>query len=138
MRPKAPKHRKTPRRIINEGHLRMIRQLPCILSGRPAEAAHISYGDRDHAKPANAMGIKADDCYVVPLAPELHRLATGAQHNSNEREWWEQFGIDPVPIALELWRCGRNHEAQLRIVERVQLSIDARIKVERILKGERP
>lgn len=136
MRPKAPKHRKTKRRLIDEGHLRMVRQLPCILSGRPAEAAHISYGDLDHEKPHNAMGIKADDKYVVPLCPELHRLASGAQHNHGEREWWEQFGVDPVRIALDLWGVGRNHEAQFRIVQRVELTAEARARVEAILRGE--
>jgi hypothetical protein len=137
MRPKAPKHRKNKRRLIDEGHLRMIRQLPCILSGLPAEAAHISYGDLEHDKPHNAMGIRADDKYVLPLAPELHRLAAGSQHNHNEREWWEQFGIDPVQIALRLWRVGRNHEAQMRIVNEIELSAEARARVEAILRGEK-
>ena len=137
MRPKAPAKRKNHRRIKDEGHLRMIRQLPCILSGRPAEAAHISYGDLQHEKPANAMGLKADDRYVLPLAPELHRLAPGAQHNSGEREWWEQFGIDPVEVALRLWKVGRNLEAMMSIVNSVQLSAAARIRVEQILKGEK-
>ena len=136
MRPKAPKHRKTKRRLIDEGHLNMIRRLPCILSGRSAEAAHISYGDLSHDKPSNAMGIKADDKFVVPLAPELHRLANGSQHNHGERDWWQQFGIDPVQIAIDLWSVGRNHEAQLRIVQRVELTAAARDRVAAILRGE--
>ena len=115
----------------------MIRQLPCILSGRPAEAAHISYGDRRYDKPANAMGIKADDRFCVPLAPELHRLATGSQHNHGEEEWWRQFGIDPIEIALALYAVGRNHEAQLRVVERVVLTPEARERVAEILRGDK-
>ena len=137
MRPKAPKKARNRRRIVNEGHLKMIRQLPCILSGREAEAAHISYGDLDHEKPHNAMGIKADDCYVIPLCPELHRLANGSQHDCGEREWWWQFGIDPIEVAARLWNCGRNHNAMIDVVNSVQLSSDARSRVLAILKGNR-
>lgn len=134
MRPK-PKKRKNHRRIISEGHLNMIRQMPCILSGRPAEAAHISYGDLDHGKPHNAMGIKADDKYVVPLCPELHRLCDGSQHDCSEREWWEQFDIDPIEIATKLWNIGRNYQAMLHIVNSVELSPEARQRVKEILEG---
>lgn len=140
MRPKAPpRGRKNHRRTINEGHLRMIRQLPCILSGRPAEAAHISYGDQDHAKAHNAMGIRASDCYVVPLCPELHRLYTGSQHHSStgEREWWQQFGVNPVDVSLRLWRCGRNLECQRNVIHSVRLDAQARDRVRSILeKGD--
>jgi len=139
MRPKAPKKRKNHRRIISEPHLRMIRQLPCLLSGRPAEAAHISYGDLEHGKPPNAMGIKADDKYAVPLCPELHRLSNGSQHDCGEREWWEQFDIDPVAVAVRLWNCGRNYDALMSIVDQTfnNLSHDAQARVLAILKGDK-
>jgi len=136
MRPKTPKHRKTPRRVVSDSHLRMIRQLPCILSGRPAEAAHISYGDLDNDKAHNGMALKAHDCWVVPLAPELHRLATSSQHHSgvNERDWWQQFGIDPLEIAQRLWRCGRNLEALEGVVASVHIGPEARARVLEILE----
>ena len=133
MRPKAPKRNKrNKRRAIDEGHLRMIRQLPCVLSGRPAEAAHISYGDLEHGKPHNAMGIKADDSYVVPLCPELHRMSTGSQHNHNEREWWAQFEIDPIQLAKDLWKCGRNYDAMLSVLGRYAPGREARERVREI------
>ena len=75
MRPKVPKKR---RRVTGKSsvHLDMIRQLPCILSGRPAEAAHIRYADAKHNKTETGAGRKPDDCWTVPLAPEK-RAVTG-------------------------------------------------------------
>ena len=137
MRPKVPPKSKNKRRIISAAHLNMIRQLPCILSGRPAEVAHISYGDLNHEKPANAMGIKADDVFTVPLAPELHRMLPGSQHNHNEREWWEQFEVDPVPIAMRLWRCGRNYEAMMNVIDIIELTPAAQFRVLEILEGKK-
>lgn len=137
MRPKAPAYKRKPRRLICEGHLNAIRQLPCILSGRPAESAHISYGDLKHDKPHNAMGIKADDFYTVPLAPELHRLATGSQHDCGEREWWEQFGIDPVEVALRLWDRSPCIEIMNEIINGIVLTPEAHNRVIEILSGDK-
>jgi hypothetical protein len=52
-------------------YLDLIRQLPCILSGRPAEAAHIRYADAKHGKPETGAARKPDDRWCLPLAPEL-------------------------------------------------------------------
>lgn len=103
MKPKAPKHRKMKPSRKAPGHLDDIRRLPCILSGRPAEAAHIRYADAKHGKPITGMGQKPHDKYTVPLCPELHRLLKGCQHDSDERAWWAQFGIDPIAVALALY-----------------------------------
>ena len=137
MRPKAPKKRKNHRRIISEPHLRMIRQLPCLLSGREAEACHISYGSQTHSKPHNAMALKPDDQYVVPMCPELHRMLPGSQHNHNEEQWWQQFTLDPIAIALRLWAVGRNYEAMISIVNEIELTPDAQARVLAILQGEK-
>lgn len=138
MRPKAPKKgKKNHRRLVSEGHLRMIRQLPCLLTGKEAEAAHISYGSLAHGKPGNAMGIKASDCYVVPLCPELHRLLDGCQHDTGEEEWWQQFDVDPIAIAQRLFAVGRNYEAMLHIVNSVEVSQAAQARILEILKGEK-
>lgn len=134
IKPKAPKHRKMKPSRKAPGHLDDIRQLPCILSGRPAEAAHIRYGDPKHNKPPTGMGQKPHDKYTVPLAPELHRLLKGCQHDSDERAWWEQFGVDPVEVALALYGTPRI------IMERTVLrfrpwSPTIKAKIAAILKG---
>ncbi len=136
MRPKAPKHKRKPRRLICKGHLNAIRQLPCVLSGRPAEAAHVNFGDINREK-FNRLGVKADDCWTVSLAPELHRLATGCQHDCNEELWWRQFGVNPLEVAESLWDHSPNIEVMTEIVNGITLTPDARARVLEILRGKK-
>lgn len=134
MRPKAPRHRRMKPSGKSPSHLDFIRQLPCLLSGRPAEAAHIRYADPRHGKAETGAGRKPDDRWVVPLAPELHRLCKGCQHDSDERAWWESFGIDPLAVAEELWGKTR---LQMERVITMRQPWDPKIKarIAEILKG---
>lgn len=137
MKPKAPKHRRMKPSRKAPGHLDDIRKLPCLLSGRPAEAAHIRYADAKHGKTETGMQTKPHDRYVLPLCPALHRLVKGCQHDSNERDWWASMGIDdPVAIALELY--GKPRIEMERIIERRRPWGDAhKIKIAKILRGEK-
>ena len=76
---------------------------PCMICGRtPAEAHHIRF-----AQP-RALGRKVSDEYTVPVCQlhhrELHRYG-------DEASWWAGVGVDPLPIALELWRRSRSVES---------------------------
>ena len=95
----------------DEAYLRLIRQLPCLVSGRPApsEAAHIRFAAPLYGKRETGAGEKPDDRWTVPLSAEMHRLGNLAQHNSGERGWWEQARIDPVLVALELHAVYMRH-----------------------------
>ena len=68
-------------------------------AGRPSEAHHIRF-----AQP-RALGRKVSDEYTVPVCRlhhrELHRYG-------DEASWWAGVSIDPLPIALELWRRSRS------------------------------
>jgi len=103
-----PPHAKpAKRRKIRIGssptYLDLIRQLPCILSGRPAEAAHIRYADSRFGKTETGAGRKPDDMWCLPLAPELHRLNIGCQHDAgDERAWWAQWGLEPLEICQRM------------------------------------
>lgn len=133
MKPKAPKHKRRPSGK-SPTHLDLVRSLPCILSGRPAEAAHIRYADAAHGKTETGAGRKPDDRWTVPLAPELHRLLKGCQHDSNERDWWAQFGIDPLAVAKQLW--GKNRLTMERVVIMNQpWDQEIKAKVLAILRG---
>ena len=88
----APK----PRRSRDKDHLRFIARQPCTVCGRqPCEAHHIRF-----AQPS-ALGRRVSDEFTVPLCRvhhrELHRIG-------NERSWWDQLNIDPLPIALRFWQ----------------------------------
>jgi hypothetical protein len=39
------------------------------------------------------MGEKPDDRRTLPLCAQHHLTGPDAQHSSNERRWWEQWGI---------------------------------------------
>lgn len=90
-------------RAKDEAHLRWIRTLPCIITGRRdgVEAAHLRFADPRYGKRATGMQEKSDDKFTLPLHREIH----SDQHSGGERAWWEARKIDPVPIAIALYQC---------------------------------
>ncbi len=131
--------KKVVRRKVKPGkspsHLDLVRQLPCILSGRPAEAAHLRFADAAHNKPETGVGRKPDDMWCLPLAPELHRLNKGCQHDcGDERAWWAAFGIDPLAVARSLWGKPRIHMERI-IIMATPWDPAIKAKIAAILKG---
>ncbi len=82
-------------RVRDRGHLRYVASQPCLLcSAAPSDAHHLRF-----AQP-RAMGRKVGDEFTVPLCRAHHREL----HNSgNEVAWWHDMGIDPLPVAEDLW-----------------------------------
>jgi hypothetical protein len=83
-------------RLRDKEHCKFVTAQPCLVCGRtPAEAHHIRF-----AQP-RALGRKVSDEYTVPVCRlhhrELHRYG-------DEASWWAAVNIDPLPIALELWK----------------------------------
>src|SRR5512139_1919761 len=105
---------RTARRHSN-GHLDFIRQLPCIYKGcaddTTVEAAHYRAADSRIAKPITGIGIKPDDCFVLPLCGKHHRL----QHEIGEYSFWH-LG-DPVLWSLALFAVSGDYEAGTKIIE---------------------
>jgi hypothetical protein len=86
-------------RLRDPEHRKFVAQQPCLVCGRtPVDAHHLRF-----AQP-RAMGRKVSDEFTVPLCRlhhrELHRVG-------DERVWWNTLKIDPLPIALTLWRRAR-------------------------------
>jgi hypothetical protein len=86
-------------RLRDKEHCKFVVTQPCVVCGRtPSEAHHIRF-----AQP-RALGRKVSDEYTVPVCRlhhrELHRYG-------DEASWWAGVSIDPMPIALELWRRSR-------------------------------
>ena len=80
-------------------HCNFVAGQPCVAFGRaPTEAHHIRF-----AQP-RALGRKVSDEYTVPLCRLPHRDLHGY---GDEASWWAGVNIDPLPIALDLWR--RSH-----------------------------
>ena len=83
-------------RLRDKEHCKFVRTEPCVVCGRaPTEAHHIRF-----AQP-RALGRKVSDEYTVPVCRLHHR---DLHSYGDEASWWAGIGIDPLPIALELWR----------------------------------
>src|SRR5262245_11559884 len=88
-----------PRRCRDKDHLRFVTRQPCTVCGRqPCEAHHIRF-----AQPS-ALGRRVSDEFTVPLCRVHHREL---HRTGNERSWWDQLNIDPVPIATRFWQQTR-------------------------------
>ena len=96
---KASLHIGTQRRYRDKAHLRTVSAMPCLICGQgPSHAHHLKFAQ------SHGLAQKVSDEYVVPLCAlhhnDLHRAGA-------EREWWRERGLDPLPVALELWQKSR-------------------------------
>ena len=68
---------------------------PCLVCRRtPSDPHHLRFAE------PRALGCKVSDEFTVPLCRAHHR----ALHDSgDERAFWHNSGIDPLPIARGLW-----------------------------------
>jgi hypothetical protein len=86
----------------DSSYLAWIRQQPCCLCGRPAEAAHLRVGSINHDKTYGAMGMKSSDRWAVPLCHDHHVEQHAA---GNELEWWASYGVDdPFMLSISYQR----------------------------------
>ena len=96
-------------------HLTFVRQLPCVVCGRPApsEAAHIRSGSDGGA------GMKPSDRYTVSLCSDCHAL----QHQFGELTFWSTVRIDPINVAFRFWTVSGDIRAGERIAFRARQQI---------------
>jgi hypothetical protein len=86
-------------RLRDKDHRKFVSMQPCLVCGRtPADPHHLRF-----AQP-RAMSLKVSDEFTVPVCRlhhhELHR-------HGDERTWWKGLNINPLPIALRLWKQSR-------------------------------
>lgn len=77
-------------------HRAFVRTLHCVV----CNASPLS--DPHHLKFAQprAMSLKVSDEFCVPLCRRCHDAVESA---GDEVAWWARQGIDPLPLAAELW-----------------------------------
>ena len=91
-----------PKRFRSRHHLRFVASQACLICGRtPSQAHHLRFSQ------PRAMGRKVSDEYTVPLCATHHYEL---HSKGNESEWWEQWRIEPLKIAQDLWVAQINHD----------------------------
>jgi hypothetical protein len=92
-----------PIRRRSKAHLALVASQPCLVCKRaPCDAHHLKM-----AQP-RSLGRKVSDEFTVPLCRRHHREL---HRHGNERAFWQNQGIDPLPIAAALWE--RMHPASV-------------------------
>ncbi len=88
-------------RLRDKDHRKFVSLQPCLVCGRaPADAHHLRF-----AQPS-ALGRKVSDEFTVPVCRVHHREL---HSHGDEVAWWKRIEIDPLPVALELWRHTRRN-----------------------------
>ena len=82
--------------LRDKDHRKYVSTQPCLVCGRtPVDAHHLRF-----AQP-RAMSRKVSDEFTVPVCRTHHReLHT----HGDERLWWKRLNVDPLPVALKLWK----------------------------------
>ena len=95
---------KEPPRKRSKIHIAFVRGQACLIcKTSPSDAHHLKF-----AQP-RALGRKVSDEFTVPLCrlhhQDLHR-------HGNEKAWWTNMQISPLPIAKELWDASPTHQVK--------------------------
>jgi hypothetical protein len=86
-------------RLRDKDHRKFVSRRPCLVCGRaPSDPHHLRF-----AQP-RALGRKVSDEFTVPVCRLHHREI---HRHGNEAAWWAKAGIEPLAVALALWR--QNH-----------------------------
>ncbi|GEC55730.1 hypothetical protein BEL01nite_47730 [Bradyrhizobium elkanii] len=81
----------------SKAHLLFVRGQPCLVCKRtPTDAHHLKF-----AQP-RTLGRKVSDEFTVPLCRAHHQ---DLHRNGNEKAWWANLQIAPLPFAKELWQA---------------------------------
>jgi hypothetical protein len=83
-------------RLRDREHRKFVARQPCLICGRsPSDPHHLRF-----AQP-RALGRRVSDEYTVPLCRVHHREL---HRRGDEVGWWNSVNVDPLPLALKLWR----------------------------------
>jgi len=92
-------------RLRDKEHCKFVTRQPCLVCGRtPCDPHHLRF-----AQPS-ALGRRVSDEFTVPLCRAHHREL---HRYGDEAGWWETIKIDPLPLALRLWRQTRGERTAL-------------------------
>lgn len=111
-------------RVRDKAHLGFVAKLPCLgcmCKGRgerwPVEVCHIRIGFPEAGWREFGRSERPHDQRTYPGCPWCHRLDKDAQHNTNERDWFEGIGVYPpalVAALREAFETGADGRAVIR------------------------
>jgi hypothetical protein len=88
-------------RLRNKEHRKFVTRQPCLVCGRvPSDSHHLTF-----AQP-RALGYRVSDEFTVPVCRIHHREL---HRSGDEAAWWQKLKIDPIPVALRLWRYSQDN-----------------------------
>ncbi|MDX3967597.1 MAG: ERF family protein [Bradyrhizobium sp.] len=94
---------KEPPRRRSKEHLAFVRSRGCLVCRKiPADAHHLKF-----AQP-RTLGRKVSDEFTVPLCRSHHQ---SLHRHGNEKAWWTNMQISPLPLAKELWDASPVHRS---------------------------
>ncbi|WP_065756410.1 ERF family protein [Bradyrhizobium paxllaeri] len=86
---------KEPVRRRSKAHLSFVRSQPCLICKQvPSDPHHLKFAQ------TKALGRKVSDEFTVPLCRTHHQ---DLHRHGNEKAWWANMQIAPMPIARQLW-----------------------------------
>ncbi|MBW5436118.1 DUF968 domain-containing protein [Bradyrhizobium canariense] len=92
---------KEPPRKRSKDHRRFVRGQPCLVCQQtPSDPHHLKF-----AQP-RSLGRKVSDEFMVPLCRTHHQ---DLHRHGNERAWWANMQIAPLPVAQDLWSASPVH-----------------------------
>lgn len=99
----------------SKAHLTFILAQPCLVCRQtPSDPHHLKF-----AQP-RALGRKVSDEFTVPLCRTHHQAL---HKHGDERTWWADIQISPLPVASELWASSPAHAGVgIGVPERVRVS----------------
>lgn len=79
----------------SKAHLTFVRAQPCLICQQsPSDPHHLKFAQQ------RALGRKVSDEFTVPLCRTHHQ---DLHRHGNEKAWWTNMQIEPMPIAQQLW-----------------------------------
>ena len=88
----------------SKAHLLFVREQPCLVCKQtPSDAHHLKFAQ------TRALGRKVSDEFTVPLCRTHHQ---DLHRKGNERAWWANLQISPLPVAKELWETSSSLSSQ--------------------------
>src|SRR5260221_9729728 len=98
-----------PASLALERHRDFIRSLPCVACGRPAPSECAAVGARTDA----GTGLQPTARFGVPLCgpPTVWGDCCHSRlYYRGRARFWSELGIDPLAVAVRLWRGSRRSE----------------------------